>query len=225
MSLYKRGGVYWAYVYMDGVRHAKSTGTGNRKLAEQILTSFKDELNLKRFGMTQLAPEMKFGELAARFLAVGSPRPFHIDRLKVLLPYWAEIPIGRITKPQTREYRQYRHSQRTLSDTTINRDLECLRHILFWAVDEGYLSANPLSRVPMVRPRRKPRMILSVAEEDKLLAAAAPHLRKIIIAAVDTGMRRGELLQQRWEHVDFDRHMLFVTHSKTPEGEAREVPL
>src|SRR4051794_2546142 len=123
MSLYKRGNVYWAYVWLDGVRHSKSTGTGNRRLAEQILTSFKDELNLKRFGMTQLAPEMTFGTLAARFLADGSPRPYHIDRLKVLLPYWGEIPIGRITKSQAREYRVHRHAERTLSDTTINRDL------------------------------------------------------------------------------------------------------
>src|SRR5512135_3407332 len=100
MTLYKRGKVYWAYVSLDGVRHARSTGTGNRKLAEQIEKGFKDELNLKRFGLSQLAPEMTFGELAARFLAGGSPRPYHIDRLKVLLPYWADTPIGRITKSQ-----------------------------------------------------------------------------------------------------------------------------
>ena len=77
----------------------------------------------------------------------------------------------------------------------------------------------------MVRERRKPRLMLTVTEEDKLLTAAAPHLRSIIIAALDSGMRRGEILTERWQHVDFTRKILYVTHSKTAGGEAREIPL
>lgn len=226
MSLYKRGGVWWTYIWQDGVRHGKSTGTGDRKLAKRVEDEFREELILSRLGMSQLTPEMPVGELAARFLAGGSPKPFHIDRLKPLLPFWSETPIGRITKSQAREYRQHRHKQNPkLSDVTINRDLEVLRHILFWAVDEGFLKMNPLSRCPMVRPRRKPRVILSLTEEEKLLAAAAPHLRDIAIASLDAGLRRGEILAQRWEHIDFDRRLLSVTHSKTAGGEAREIPL
>src|SRR5262249_43898674 len=50
-------------------------------------------------------------------------------------------------------------------------------------------------------------------------------LRSLVIAAVDTGMRRGELLNQRWEHIDLNRGLIFVTRSKTAEGEGREIPL
>ena len=225
MTLFRRGNVFWAYVYIDGVRHAKSTGTTNRRQAEQIEQHFKDELNLKRQGMSQLSPETTFGALAARFLAEGQPRPYHLDRLKVLLPYFGDTPIGRITKNLALAYRKYRHAEKQITDTTVNRDLEALRSMLFWAVDEGLLSTNPLSRVRMTRERKKPRFVLSVAEEELLLQSAAPHLRAIIIAALDSGMRRGEILTQRWEHVDFNREILYVTHSKTPEGESREVPL
>jgi integrase len=77
----------------------------------------------------------------------------------------------------------------------------------------------------MVRARRKRRPILSVEEEPKLLAAATEHLRPIIIAALDTGMRRGELLSQRAEDLDLARGILSVTKSKTAGGEQREVPL
>lgn len=225
MTLFRRGSVYWAYVYLDGIRHAKSTGTGNRRFAETIEQKFKEELNLRKQGVTQHAPEMLVAELAARFLTDGDPRPYHIDRLKMLLPFWGETRIGQITKPLAREYRRVRHAEKQLSAATVNRDLEALRHILFWAVDEGFLAVNPLSRLPMVRVRRKPRFVMTVAEEEKLLAAAAPHLYRIIIAALDTGMRRGEILAQRWEHLDFTRELLYVTHSKTAEGEAREIPL
>jgi len=226
LALFKRGNVYWSYIWVDGIRHANSTGTGNRRTAERIDQRFKEELNLARLGVKEPKPEMTFGELAARFLADGSPRPYHIDRLKLLLPYWGKTEIGRITKAGAREYRAHRHkTKKNLSDTTINRDLEALRHMLFWAVDEGILLANPLSRVLMVHERRKPQLILTVAEEDRLLAAAAPHLRSIIIAALDSGMRRGEILAERWEHVDFTRRILYVSKSKTAGGEAREIPI
>jgi integrase len=50
-------------------------------------------------------------------------------------------------------------------------------------------------------------------------------LREIIVAALDSGMRRGEILNQRSEHIDLNRCVLSVTHSKTAGGEAREIPL
>lgn len=225
MSLSKRGNVYWSFLNQDGRRHSQSTGTGNLRQAMKIEQRFKDELNLKRHQIIEPRPEMTFAELAARFLAEGDRKEWHIDRLKLLLPYWSETPIGRIHKTMVADYRRRRHAAKAVTDTTINRDLEALRHILFWAVDEGLLTANPLSRLRLVPERRKPRSIITAAEEEQLLAAAAPHLRSIIIAALDTGMRRGELTHQVWEHVDFTRRVLFVTKSKTAEGEGREIPL
>ena len=224
MTLFKRGNTYWSYVYVDGVRHAKSTGTSTKKQAEVIDQKHKDDLNLKRQMVPQLNLETSFGELSSRFLASGA-KAWHLDRLKVLLPYFADVPIGRITKSIVKDYRRYRHSLKALTESTINRDIQCLRHFLFWAVDEGILPQNPLSRMRMERERKTRRPILSIEEESALLLALAPHMQPIVIAALDTGMRRGEILQQKWEDVDFGRRLLSVTHSKTPEGEAREIPL
>jgi integrase len=58
-----------------------------------------------------------------------------------------------------------------------------------------------------------------------ILNTASAHLRLIVITALDSGMRRGEILHQIWEHVDFGRRVLSVTRSKTAEGEGREIPL
>jgi integrase len=124
-----------------------------------------------------------------------------------------------------RKYRQERSQAKTLKPATVNRDLSVLRRILYWSIEEGYLAANPLGRLRMERERRTKRQVLSLREEQLLLAAAPAHLQRIILCALHTGMRRGEILQQRWEDIDFDNRILHVTHSKTPEGEAREVPL
>lgn len=226
MTLYRRNRKYSIQLWVDGVRHLKSTGTTNRREAEAIEREFREELNRRRHQIREASPEMTFADLAARFLADGSPRPYHLDRFKVLLPYFGAFSIGRITKPAVREYRAARRKEKPLlTESTLNRDIEALRRVLYWGVDEGFLTGNPIARIRLSRARRKPKPILSVAEEDKLLAAAAPHLHDITIMALDTGMRRGEILNQRREHVDLNRRVLSVTHSKTAEGEAREIPL
>ena len=225
MSLFKRGNVWWAYLYQDGIRHQYSTGTANRRQAETIASKIREDLNKRRFQIMDADPDMTFGALAARFIASGSVRPHHLYHLKFLLPFFSEVPVLRITKSLADEFRKRRHAGNSIKDATVNRDLSVLRHILYWAVDEQLVAANPLARLKMARERRTRRQVLSVAEEDLLLAAAKDHLRRMTILALDTGMRRGEITSQLWEDIDFSRRVLFVTHSKTPEGESREIPM
>ena len=225
MSLFKRGNVWWAYIYRDGIRHQYSTGTSHRRQAETIEAKLKEEVNNRRFQIVQTDPNMTFGELAARFIASGTVRPHHLYHLKFLLPFYAETPAMWLTKSMAEDFRRARHTGKSIKDATVNRDLSVLRHILYWAVDEQLLAANPLARMKMARERRTRRQVLSVAEEQLLLGAAKDHLYLMIMTALDTGMRRGEITSQRWEDIDFHRKLLSVTHSKTPEGESREIPL
>ena len=225
MSLFKRGGVWWSYFYEDGIRHQQSTGASSRRQAETIQAKLKEEVNNRRFSVVQADPGMKFGALAARFIASGSVRPHHLYHLKFLLPFFSDCTVLRMTKSLADEFRKARHAGRNIKEATINRDLSVLRHILYWAVDEQIIVANPLGRMKMARERRTRRQVLSVAEEQLLLGSAKDHLHSMTIAALDTGMRRGEITSQRWEDIDFSRRLLFVTRSKTPEGEMREIPL
>lgn len=228
MSLWRRkAGIYESHVMMDGIRYRKSTGTANKRLAQAIDKKHEEELLASRFQIEQqqFDPGMKFGELATRFLGNGSVKAWHKERLKMILPFFANHEIGQITKALIAKYRTHRHSQKTLTETTVNRDIEALRHLLYWAVDEGLLPANPLARLKLEKPRRKKRPVMSVADELKVIKASAPHLQKIIICALDSGMRRGEILCQKWEDIDFYRRVISVTHSKTAGGEHREIPL
>ena len=226
MSLFKRGNTWWSYFYEDGIRHQSSTGTSNRRQAETIQAKLKEEANNRRFQVVHIDPQVTFGEVAAQFIASGSVRPHHLYHLKFLLPFFERIQAQRVTKALADEFRKARQAHNpSIKDATINRGLSVLRHILYWAVDEQIILANPLARMKMVRERRTRRQVLSVAEEQLLLGSAKDHLRSMIVAALDTGMRRGEITSQRWEDIDFPRQLLFVTRSKTPEGESREIPL
>ena len=228
MSLWRRpSGIYESHVMLDGVRYRISTGTSNKRLAERIDRKHEDDLLARRFQVEEheFRPSMKFAELAIRFTGSGAAKAWHLDRLKIILPYFAGMEIAHINKSVSQRFRAHRHSLRKLTETTINRDLECLRRILYWAVDEGYLPLNPLSRIRLEKPRRKKRPVMSLLEEDKLLEASSPHLKAINTFALDTGMRRGEILSQDWQDIDFPRRVIIVTHSKTADGECREIPM
>jgi integrase len=227
VSLWRRpSGVYESHITVDGVRYRKSTGTTNKRLAERIDHKHQEELLARRFQVEEheLNPAMKFAELATRFLAAGS-KPWHRERLNIILPYFTGMEIGHISKSVVDRYRAHRHSGKKVTESTINHDLQCLRHILYWAVDQGFLPENPLKRLKLEKPRRKKRPVMSLEDEANLLQAAAPHLQRITICGLDTGMRRGEILSQDWCDVDFSRHVLSVTRSKTAGGESREIPL
>lgn len=225
MSLYKRNSMWWTSIYIDGSRHCKSTGTSNRRKAEAIERRYQDELNDVRHRLPQANPEMTFGELAARFISDGMSTPYSLDRLNHLLPFFADTLVRDIGTAAVRRYRQERHASKILKAATVNRDLSVLRRVLYWAVEEGLLAANPLGRLRMERERRTKRPVMSLREESLLTAASPEHLQRIIRCALDTGMRRGEILTQRWEDIDFDNRILHVSHSKTPEGETRDIPL
>lgn len=225
MSLLRRGSIYWTYFYLDGVRHQESTGTSNRRLAEQIAEKLKQEAIAHKYQLVLAKPDLTFGGLSATFIAEGGATAYHLGRLKLLLPFFSEIKVERISKGLAGEYRIWRMKQKKVSDATLNRDLSVLRHILYWAVDNSLLLANPLARMKMARERRTKKRVLNVSEEEALLKGCSDYFRPIVVLALDTGMRRGEILHQVIEDIDFERRLLSVTHSKTPEGESREIPL
>lgn len=226
MTLWKRGNVWWAFFYVGGVRRQISTGTSSRRQAELIEQKLKKEANLRRHQIVPVNPNMTFETLTAYFIANAKPGAYALGRLAQLLSFFGNMPIGRINKALVQEYRNRRRTQYPqLSDATLNRDCAVLKHVMYWAVDQGFLGANPLTRMPMARERRIKRPVLSIEEEMLLLAACTEHLRGFVIAALDTGMRRGEISHELWKDVDLDRGILSVSHSKTPEGEAREIPL
>jgi integrase len=170
-------------------------------------------------------PGITVAAVVARFMGEGEMKAHHGFQIKALLPFFGDIKVASLNRNVAVQYRLWRKQQKRVTDATVNRALSVIRRILYWAVDESLIPANPLARLPLVRERRLKRPVMSVAEEQRVLEALPDYLKAIIITALDTGMRRGEILKQRWEDIDLNRKLLLVTRSKTAEGEAREIPL
>jgi integrase len=107
-----------------------------------------------------------------------------------------------------------------------NRLLSRLRHMLAWAAERGYVGDQNLPKIKLERGAESPRhRRLEAGEEERLLANANPLLRALIIAALETGCRRGELLSLQWSEVRLTQGVIVLPAEKTKTAAARTVPI
>jgi integrase len=123
-----------------------------------------------------------------------------------------------------------RQPNRTLSPASINRTFELLRHMMNWAVGREYLERTPFRRgtETLIRKQHEDnqrRRRLSEEEESKLLAVATQFLKSMIITALDTGMRQGEMLALRFGDVDWKRQLIVLRGVTTKSKRTRVVPI
>ena len=146
--------------------------------------------------------------------------------------FGAETPVTEITAQQIAHYDRDRVTQtsrlgRPVTPSTVNRELAILRHMLRLAEEWGYIL-----KVPNIRLSKEPEgrlRFLSEDEIERLLVACedrrrkSPYLLPIVTIALNTGMRKGEILGLTWQHVDFSRAVLLLEQTKN--GHRREVPM
>src|SRR6266542_3432717 len=101
------------------------------------------------------------------------------------------------------------------------------------ARNEGIIQVSPFERAstPLISKALETRRtrVLSDDEEKRLLAAcdttARRHLIPVIIAAIDTGARKGELLAVRWSDVDSKQRTITLRSETTKTQQTRAVPM
>ena len=111
--------------------------------------------------------------------------------------------------------------------STISRRLGLLRHIFNVAIDEwGYPITNPVSKVKIPKSAEAPlRRIRDehLKELDKIFRERQSVMRWIVIFGLETAMRRGEIVNLKWEDVDRSKNTARISESKC--GRVRYVPL
>ncbi len=93
----------------------------------------------------------------------------------------------------------------THKPATTNRLIACLKHMITKSVDWEMASEDTLRRVRkvdnLVESNKRTRF-LNVNECQRLIGCCASSLKPIVITALNTGMRRGEILTLKWEQID-----------------------
>ena len=181
---------------------------------------------------TRLAEKTTLGELLTRYRDQVSPtkRSAHTEKSRINAILRRPITHRTLAKLTSAEVATYRDERlRDVAPATVVRELSTLSHAIEIALREWglWLPRNPVKMVrrPTVPQGRNRR--LEDGEEERLLAACdrgrTRLLKQLVILAIETGMRRGELLELRWEHVHLAKRIVHLPLTKN--GESRDVPL
>jgi len=219
----KKGTVWLLDYYVNGQRKVESLGRITEKKAMDIFAQTRTEILEGKHPILKNYKKILFFDICEEFLqwSRAHKRSYLRDEglVKNLKFYFRNVPLYKITRREVEQYIAWRITQKKkngkpISKATVNREVACLRRIWNKCIEWGKARNNPVSRMKMFPEERKLRFF-SEAELEKLLAHASKNLKPIIIVAVLTGMRSGELRHLTWKNINFDLGLIYLEHTKS----------
>jgi integrase len=128
--------------------------------------------------------------------------------------FFGDKLLSSITAFDIGKYKQARLAD-GVSQRTVNRCLQILRRMFNLAIRAGHMKANPIESGTLYQESGGSQgRVLDYEEEQQLLSVLPPHLKPIVIVALETGLRKGEILALRWTDVDWQNHTMRVRRLK-----------
>lgn len=224
--------------------------THARQLIKEMLREIEDRgessLDTSRLTFTQLAKHYKERYATpARYIEsrkiAGLRSHTEVKRIvEILAKHFSSKRLRSITHGDILQFRAKRLDtavrfktapSRQRSIATVNRELTVLRRMFSIALREGWILRHPFSGSDTIvssSDETKRTRVLSPAEEKLLLDACDENrsrLRPIVVCALDTGMRRGEILSLRWADVDLKSKRINIQAMNTKTLRSRSIAI
>lgn len=223
MGIYKVGNTYYIDYYCEG-RRVREPASKRKAEAKEMLEARKTDIKRGEFQLPGKR-KIKFEDFAEEYMeyAKTNKRSWIRDEmvLRHLIPYFKGIPLSKINPKQIENYKQMRLEQ--VKPATINRELALFKFMFSLAKKWKYANENPVKEVKFLHERQLITRILNKEEAMKLIAVAGDRLKPVIMLALNTGMRSGEILNLRWNDIDFDKQFIYIKETKS--GVMRKVPM
>ncbi len=226
-GLYRRGNIYWIAIRDKGKLHRESTETISREDAEHFLTSRRKQIRDGEIIEAKKRKNNRFADLAQDYLKWAERQRAYRDKrvyVRQLIDRFGNLKVSELNIKIIEQWQTELLKNR--KPATVNRKLACLKHVVKEGVQWKMASKDTLAEVrdvELLKENNKRLRFLTIEECQTLIECCADHLKPIVITALHTGMRRGEILGLKWEYVDL-RHG-FILLDVTKNGERREIPI
>lgn len=243
-TISKRANGYQVQIRRRGYPNLSKVFDTKRK-ADAWARKIEAEMDSGQFVDQTEAEQTILGELLKRYLneVTQMKKSAKVEAGRILRILNEEkICLYKLTAITSKVIAGYRDKRLLeVTGSSVNRDLSIFSHVFTTANREwGFSLTNPVQtiRKPRENPARERR--LRADEEARLFAELEPSVRNqnglyeaggtrnqwikpLVIFAIETGMRRGEILSLKWDNVDLTRRVVRILDSKN--GEGRSVPL
>ena len=243
MGLYKQKNsrYWWMSFWINKRRIHESTKTTNKKRAEiiyatrysELLGELKGKSSLETYLAVQQQKEKErgylFEELAEKYLewCDGRQKSFKIKGyiINIISERLKGLTINAIGYETVEDLQSYL-IKRNLKPAYINKIINVIKHMFTKALDWEMITEEDLKRVrkvKLLKGETKRLRYLSEEEAQRLIDNCEGNLKAIVITALNTGMRKSEILKLTWDRVDLKNRLILL--DKTKNGERREIPI
>jgi integrase len=206
--------------------------------ATRWIASTESAIREGRHFKTSQAKRKTLSDAIERYKKEILPRkPKSMKKQTIQLTWWdntlgsyslADITASVISEARGKLLSEKLGNGKTRTEATANRYMAVLSHLLNIAFKEWeWIAENPCARIAKLPESRGRVRYLTDKERVDLLGACkaskSPHLYPIVVLALSTGARLGEILGLKWQDVDLDKGR-FTLH-ETKNGETRVIPL
>jgi len=232
---------------------AQSKTFPNRKEAQQWANSIEMAIRENRYFPQARAARTTFAEIVDRYLTSSLDGLGDTERAarRQQLTWWTKYFVGRTLsevtpdrvaegrdalasetytrgKPRKRHGEEILPTERRRSGATVNRYLAALSHLFSIATKEWrLLDRNPVKDISKKKEGRGRTRFLTDEERTSLLKACTSSawkpLEAVVLLALSTGARRGEIMNLKWTDIDLKSQRALVHDTKN--GDPRQLPL
>ena len=244
MAVYKRNNMWYIdyFIRVNGKLERRREPVSTRKdIAETRLKEYKqiikegkdplkndllpEEINDNSSGKlnTEILTLEQFFPIFQQLHAINRSKSMQISytfSLKHLSPVFGKLRLNEINKVKVNTYRVNRMGEGA-SNSTINREIACLKCVLSKAVEWEYLEKSPLYVFKMLKEPPPIERYLTKEEAALLIKSSPDYLREIITFALGTGMRKSEILNLQWTDITLNRPFHYGEISVIGKGDKK----
>ena len=230
MTTFKKGGNNkWYYRFqLNGKEYYRACkGATNKKEADMYEAIVKSELMKGNLGILENKKKTSLKEGLDIYLHYSevNKRSYKSDLslVKRISSFFGNPDLVDIVPTSIDAFKQYLQVEFELKNSSINRHLEALSKMFNLCIADGLLDKNPMETISKMKEENYKIRVLTKDEETTLFIVLDERLKPIVICALKTGMRKGEILTLKWLNIDFKNNYIELLHTKS--GKKRKIPM
>jgi len=205
-------------------------GKVTKSVAEALLAEKKKKIKLGQIDEVN-ADIPSLPDFAKEFLHyvrdIKKKRSWKKDKvtLRHMIEFFGNKLLSQITPKEIDDYKLHMLNS-GYKPASVNRELACLKYLYNLAIRrKRYFSVNPVSEVEYLDEGEGITRVLTPAEEERLLSNSPPLLASIVMIALNTGMRKMEILSLKWDYIDLKKNLIIIPQTNTKAKKTRVIPV
>lgn len=232
MSVYKkRNGKWYCQFMIKGERvHKLLDGAKTQDEAKELETAEKFKLRQIQNGLIKREEKkIALKTLTDMFLKYSliNKNDYKNDthKVDVILEFFGANTNVEDILPDKIEAFKAKMLKNKYSNAYVNRYLACLKTIFNIGIKNNKIKQTPMKSVQMLQENNYKIRYLTQEEEKRLFEQLPEYLKPIVITALQTGLRKSNILNLKWEQIDFDFGFIEIEKQNNKGHKIIKIPI